>query len=64
MMVVPVFITNCHVSLNLKIGPVMIHSNITATAKVNVLGRPQKREVAFAKLAYQDDGYILFFSDT
>ncbi len=63
MMVVPVFITNCHVSLNLKIGPVMIHNNITATAKVNVLGRPQKCEVAFAKFEYQDDGYMWFFSD-
>lgn len=49
MMVVPVLITNCQVSLNLNSGPVMIHTAITPTANANVRGRPQNREADLAK---------------
>src|SRR5258706_4188196 len=51
--VVPVLMTNCHVSLKLNIGPVIIHAAMTPTARTNTLGRPQKCAAAFAKLVYQ-----------
>src|SRR6187551_172396 len=54
MIVVPVLITNCHVSLKPKIGPVITHTAIMATAMVNTRGRPQKCAAAFANLEYQD----------
>src|SRR5687767_8491424 len=38
--VVPVLITNCHVSEKPKRGPVAAHSRMTATAAVNVTGLP------------------------
>ena len=40
MIVVPVFITSCHVSLKPNKGPVRAHAIITATAIANVMGRP------------------------
>ena len=54
MIVVPVFITNCHVSLNAKTGPVMIQVAITANARKKVLGFPQKRDAFFARLEYHE----------
>ena len=53
MIVVPVFITSCQVSLNENIGPVTTHIAIMATASAKVLGRPQKCEADFAKPEYQ-----------
>ena len=53
MMVVPVLMTSCHVSLNPKSGPVAIQTTMTATARAKVRGRPQKCEAAFAKPEYQ-----------
>jgi hypothetical protein len=55
MMVVPVLITSCQVSLNLKNGPVTSQTTITATASVKVLGRPQKWDANLAKLEYLAD---------
>jgi len=39
-MVVPVFITNCHVSEKLKIGPVMPQIRITKKAIIKAQGVP------------------------
>jgi len=52
MMVVPVLITSCHVSLKRKMGPVIIHTAITATASTKVRGRPQKCAADFANPEY------------
>ncbi|MNM77729.1 hypothetical protein D3C81_895920 [compost metagenome] len=40
MIVVPVLITSCQVSLNLNIGPLMPHSTTIATAARKVHGEP------------------------
>jgi hypothetical protein len=53
MIVVPVLITNCQVSLNLKSGPVMIQMAMMPTAIENVIGLPLKRAVFFASVEYQ-----------
>src|SRR6185503_3279371 len=58
MIVVPVFMTSCHVSLNAKIGPVTIQTAITATASTKVLGRPQKREADLASPEYHVAGFM------
>ncbi len=47
-MVVPVFITNCHVSLNPKNGPVIAQTIMISTASTKVIGRPEIRDVFFA----------------
>ena len=47
---VPVLITNCHVSLKPKTGPVTAH---TAPARRKVAGGPEIREVATARRANQ-----------
>src|SRR4029434_5369336 len=52
--VVAVFITNCHVSLNLNNGPVITHASTTATATIKVTGLPVTRDVHFANLVNQD----------
>jgi len=52
-MVVPVLITNCHVSLKLNRGPVIIQATITPAAIENVIGRPVRWAVLFARCAYQ-----------
>ena len=54
MIVVPVLMTNCQVSLKPNIGPVTIHTAITPTARVNTLRRPQKWAAAFAKREYHE----------
>jgi hypothetical protein len=52
MIVVPVLITSCQVSLKAKIGPVIIQIAITATASAKVLGCPQKCEADLANPEY------------
>src|SRR5687767_4906775 len=49
MMVVPVLITSCHVSLNPKNGPVTAQTTIVASARINARGRPVARDAALAK---------------
>ena len=46
-------ITSCQVSLKPNSGPLISHATISSTAAVNVAGRPLKRAVTFANLAYQ-----------
>jgi len=53
MIVVPVLMINCQVSLKPNMGPVMIHTTISMTAEVNTRGRPEKWAVALAKWEYQ-----------
>ena len=50
MIVVPVLMTSCHVSLKPNSGPVTAQITITATAVINVKGLPVTDEVAFANL--------------
>ena len=52
--VVPVFITSCQVSLNLNNGPVSIYPKITASANAKVVGLPVTRAVYFAKRVNHD----------
>jgi hypothetical protein len=64
-MVVPVLITNCHVSLNLNKGPVIIQTRIVADAIKNADGLPDTRAVDFAKLENHEvdlNGRIFFSS--
>ena len=49
MMVVPVFITNCQVSLKANIGPVAAQTKMMSTARAKVAGCPAAREVHLAK---------------
>ena len=60
MMVVPVLMTNCHVSLKLNSGPVMIQTTMTPTAMVKTGGLPVKREVALANFEYHDLVFIMW----
>ena len=59
MIVVPVLMTNCHVSLKPKIGPVTTQTKMMPTAIANTRGRPQKCAAAFAKREYQLDVRML-----
>ena len=47
--VVPVLMTKCQVSLNLKIGPVTAQAKIINAALMNAAGWPVARAVHFAK---------------
>jgi hypothetical protein len=47
--VVPVFITSCHVSLKPKSGPVNAHVMISVTAQIKVTGLPVTLEANRAK---------------
>jgi len=58
MMVVPVLITSCQVSLNRNNGPVMSQSRITPTARLNVAGLPVTRAVAFANRVNRDLDFV------
>src|SRR5690349_16900508 len=49
MMVVPVLMISCQVSLKPKIGPLSAHAMMMSTAVQNVAGRPEARAVDFAK---------------
>jgi hypothetical protein len=54
MIVVPVLMTSCQVSLNPKSGPVTAHATTTETAIRNVTGLPVTLAVNFAKRENQD----------
>jgi hypothetical protein len=56
--VVPVFIINCHVSLNPNIGPVIAQTTMTATATKKVTGLPVNRAVHFANLVNHDLDFV------
>ena len=58
MIVVPVLITNCHVSLNPKIGPVTPHTTMIRKARKNVPGRPVARAVHLAKRVKCERGFV------
>ncbi|MNX89065.1 hypothetical protein D3C86_1210640 [compost metagenome] len=49
MMVVPVLITNCQVSLNLKTGPVAAQTRTSSRHRMKVHGRPATLAVVLAK---------------
>jgi hypothetical protein len=49
MIVVPVFMTSCHVLSNPKSGPVAAHITITVIAARKAAGVPAARAVSFAK---------------
>ena len=49
MMVVPVLMASCQVSLNSKIGPVRAHTAMTDTARVKATGRPVAWAVPFGQ---------------
>lgn len=50
--------TSCHVSLNPKRGPVMPHTRMMVTARTNVTGRPEAREVHFAKRVKKEVDFV------
>ncbi|WP_245520036.1 hypothetical protein [Rhizobium azibense] len=50
-MVVPVLITNCHVSENWKNGPDTAHTSTTVTQRIKAIGLPAALAVALANLA-------------
>lgn len=54
MIVVPVFITSCHVSLNENSGPVIAHTKITSAAITKVTGFPVTSDESFAKRVKKD----------
>ncbi|MNG31950.1 hypothetical protein D3C84_1178490 [compost metagenome] len=58
MMVVPVLITSCQVSLKPKSGPLTIQASTTATATAKTGGRPEKRAAALAKRVYQSKRFM------
>ncbi len=60
-MVVPVLITSCQVSENLKIGPVMAHIIITSKAIINAAGLPVAFVTTFENLLKNFDKPLLFF---
>jgi len=51
MIVVPVLITSCQVSENLKIGPLAAQARTTSTQTRKACGLPVTRAVALANLA-------------
>jgi hypothetical protein len=53
--VVPVFMTNCHVSLNLNIGPVIPQTTMIKAAAMNAAGWPVARAVHLAKREKGDE---------
>jgi hypothetical protein len=53
MMVVPVLITSCHVSLKPKIGPVTAQMTINNNAKRNAPCRPLARDKLLVRSVYQ-----------
>jgi hypothetical protein len=54
MIVVPVFMISCQVSLNPNIGPVTAQARIITTAIVKAAGRPLILAVHFAKRVNHD----------
>src|ERR1051325_5243907 len=58
MMVVPVLITSCHVSLKRKDGPNAAHATMIAQAARNVTGRPEACAVHLVKRVNHDVGLV------
>jgi hypothetical protein len=58
MMVVPVLMTSCYVSLNPNIGPVTAHTRMTATATTNETGRPVMWAVHLVSRVNQVRGFV------
>ena len=58
MIVVPVFMTSCQVSLNPNIGPVTAQPRMISTAVAKVAGCPVAREVHLAKRVNKESGYM------
>src|SRR5688572_16813353 len=58
MMVVPVFITNCQVSLKPNRGPLTAQTTIISTATTNVAGLPAIRDVHFANRENHDFDFV------
>src|SRR5499426_3729851 len=56
--VVPVLMTSCHVSLKPKTGPVPAQTTITMTATRKATGRPVARAVHLAKRVNQDLDFV------
>jgi len=52
---VPVLMTNCHVSLNLNIGPATPQTRMIKAAMMNAAGWPVARAVNLAKREKGDD---------
>ena len=62
MIVVPVLMTSCQVSLNPKSGPVTAHATTTETAIMNVTGLPVTLAVNFAKRENQEVDLVAFIT--
>ena len=58
MMVVPVFIISCHVSLKPNIGSVIAHITMTITASTKVIGLPLQRAVNLANRVNHDLDFV------
>src|ERR1700704_4830580 len=58
MMVVPVLMTSCQVSLNRNSGPVTSQARITPTARLKVAGLPVTRAVALARRVNRDRDFV------
>jgi hypothetical protein len=58
MIVVPVLITSCHVSLKRKDGPNAAHATMIAQAARNVTGRPETCAVRFVSRVNHDVGLV------
>ena len=54
MIVVPVLMTNCQVSLKWKMGPITAQTMIAAVAKMKVTGRPVTRAAPAENFANQE----------
>ena len=60
MIVVPVLMTSCQVSLKLNSGPVTAHTTITPTAIANADGVPDMCEVHLAKWLNLEVDFVAF----
>jgi hypothetical protein len=58
MIVVPVLITNCHVLLKPKSGPVIAQTMMMPAAPAKVAGRPEAFAVHLAKLVNQEVDFV------
>src|SRR5262249_36198951 len=56
--VVPVLMTSCHVSLKPNTGPVHAHTTIPVTATPKAIGRPVTRAVHLAKRTNHDLDFV------
>jgi hypothetical protein len=56
--VVPVLMTSCQLSLNRNSGPVINHTRMRVTARMNVAGRPAPRDVALATRVNHERDFV------